>query len=149
MKAISQLTEKNLTFENGETLPHPYSLQNDWIEDVDVLPEVSWEDVMHYLKETPSIYTKGKLKAYKSLEACDYNVCGHVQKCYYHPIKKTYHFALLNHGFFQVRGRVIQAICTVFGYAFIKNIGGFEQQLFMYGWIRISLYPCGSSFFQN
>ena len=81
MKAISQLTEKNLTFENGETLPHPYSLQNDWIEDVDVLPEVSWEDVMHYLKETPSIYTKGKLKAYKSLEACDYNVCGHVQKC--------------------------------------------------------------------
>ena len=80
----------------------------------------------HYLTETPSNYTKGKLKAYKSLEAYYYFVCGHVQKCYYHHIKKkTYHFALLNHKFFQVRGRVIQAICTMFGYAFIKNMGGF------------------------
>ena len=105
--------------------PDPYSLRNDWIEDVDALPEVSWEDVTHYLIETPSIYTKVKLKAYKSLEAYYYLVCGHVQQYYYHPIKKTYHFALLKHKFFQVRGRVIQAICTMFGYAFIKNMGGF------------------------
>ena len=40
-------------------------------------------------------------------------------------LKKSYHFALLNHKFFLVRGRVIQAICTVLGYAFIKNMGGF------------------------
>ena len=63
------------------------------------------------------------MKAYKSLEAYDYFVCGHVQKCYYHPIKKTFHFALLNHKFFQVRGRVIQAISSMFGYAFLKNCG--------------------------
>ena len=80
---------KERTLESGETLPDPYSLRNDWIEDVDALPEVSWEDVTHYLIETPSIYTKGKLKAYKSLEAYDYFVCGHVQNCYYHPFKKT------------------------------------------------------------
>ena len=116
---------KKLTLESGETLPDPYSLKNDWIEDVDALPEVSWEDVTHYLIETASIYTKGKLKVYKSLEAYDYFVCGHVQKCYYHPVKETHHFALLNHKFFQVKGRVIQAICTMFRYAFIKNMGGF------------------------
>ena len=31
--------------ENGEALPNLYSLRNDWIEDGDALPEVSWEDV--------------------------------------------------------------------------------------------------------
>ena len=66
-----------------------HSLRNDWIEDVDALLEVSRKDVMHYHIKTPSIYTKRKLKAYKSLEAFDYFVCGHVQKCYYHSIKKT------------------------------------------------------------
>ena len=80
---------KKITLESGETLPDPYSLRNDWIEDVDALPEVSWEDVTHYLIETPSIYTKGKLKAYKSLEAYDYFVCGRVQKCYYHAVEKN------------------------------------------------------------
>ena len=69
MKTVSQLREKKLTLERGETLPDPYSLRNDQIEDVDALPEVSWEDVMHYLIEIPSIYTKIKLKAYKSPEA--------------------------------------------------------------------------------
>ena len=81
--------------ESGETLPDPYSLRNDWIEDVDALPEVSWEDVTHYLIEPPSVYTKGKLKAYKSLEAYDYFVCGHVQMCYYHPIKKYISFCFV------------------------------------------------------
>ena len=38
-------------------------------------------------------------------------------------LKKTCHFALLNHNFFEVGGRVIQAICTMFGYAFIKKHG--------------------------
>ena len=65
MKAINELTEKKLTLESGETLPDRYSLRNDWIEDVDALLKVSQEDVTHYLIETPSIYTKGKMKVYK------------------------------------------------------------------------------------
>ena len=50
---------KTLTLESGEALPDPYSLRSDWIEDVDALP---------------SIYIKGKLKAYKSLESYEYFV---------------------------------------------------------------------------
>ena len=50
---------KTLTLESGEALPDPYSLRSDWIEDVDALP---------------SIDTKGKLKAYKSLESYEYFV---------------------------------------------------------------------------
>ena len=80
---------KKITLESGETVPDPYSLRNDSIEDVDALPEVSWKDVTHYLIQTLPIYTKGKLKVYKSLEAYDYFACGHVQKCYYHPIEKN------------------------------------------------------------
>ena len=45
---------KKLTLESGEILPDPYSLKKDWIEDADILPEVSREDVTHYLIETPT-----------------------------------------------------------------------------------------------
>ena len=47
-------------------------------------------------------------------------------------LKKTYHFALLNHNFFEVGGRVIQAICMMFGYAFIKK----------HGWILTTICWC-------
>ena len=69
----------HIRLESGKTLP--YSLRNDWIKDVDASPEVSWEDVTHHLNlETPSIYIKEKLKAYKLLETYDHFVCGHVPK---------------------------------------------------------------------
>ena len=106
---------KKLLLESGKTLPNPYSLRNDWIQDVDALPEVPWEDETHCLIETPSIYTKEKLKAYKSLEAYDYFVCGHFQKCYYHPIKKSISFCFVKSQVLPSLGRVIQAICTMFG----------------------------------
>ena len=65
-----------------KTLPDPYSLC-DWSNDIGKLPEISWRDVTEYLIDTPSVYTKEALKAYKSLEAYDYFVCGHVQDCFY------------------------------------------------------------------
>ena len=55
-----------------------------WINDISSLPETTWRDVTEYLLDTPSAYTKESIKAYKSLEAYDYFVCGHVQNCYHH-----------------------------------------------------------------
>ena len=40
----------------------------------------------NYLIETFGTFTREKLKAYKSLEACNYYHSGHVQTAYYHSI---------------------------------------------------------------
>ena len=45
---------------------------------VTILRYISWKDVTTYLIDTPSKFTNESLKAYKSLEAYDYFVCGHV-----------------------------------------------------------------------
>ena len=56
--------------------------ENDWSDDILALPSISWRDVTTYLIDTPSKFTNESLKAYKSLEAYDYFVCGHVQDCF-------------------------------------------------------------------
>ena len=68
-----------------DNLPDPKDLDN-WNNDVALVPSVTWLDVTSYLVDTPSIFSKTSLRAYKSLEAYDYFVCGHVQDCFYHAI---------------------------------------------------------------
>ena len=46
---------------------------------------LSKEDFGRY-QEKLTLTTGKQLKAYKSLEAYDYFVCGHLQNCYYHDI---------------------------------------------------------------
>ena len=77
---------KKLTLESGETLPDPYSLRNDWMKILMLFLKFHGKMWCITSIETPSIYTNEKLKAYKLLEAYNSFVCGHVQKCYYHPI---------------------------------------------------------------
>ena len=78
-----------LTFTNGSTLPDPYVLEQDtWSGDLSKLPDITWGDVYNYLINTTSIYTKEKLKAYKSLEAYNFFVCGHVQNVFYNVISE-------------------------------------------------------------
>ena len=85
---------KKLTLPSEEVLPDPYLLCN-WSNDISKVPEISWRDVREYLIDTPSVYTKEALKAYKSLEAYDYFVCGHVQSCFYHEISKDNRFCFI------------------------------------------------------
>ena len=71
-----------LTLSTGEQLPDPMTLDCDWSNDIVHLPCLSWRDVTDYLIDSPSTFTKDSLKAYKSLEAYDYFMCGHVQDCF-------------------------------------------------------------------
>lgn len=76
---------KKLTLSNGIRLPDPCTIV-EWIEDVSRWPNIQWPDIYTYLVEKPSVYTREKLRAYKSLYAYEYVVCGHVQNVKYHDI---------------------------------------------------------------
>ena len=63
---------KTLTRTDVKVLPDPYILEKDWEDDVKLLPDLEWPDIYHYLINTPSEFTEGSLKAYKSLEAYNF-----------------------------------------------------------------------------
>ena len=86
---------EKLKLATGEQLPDPYTLKEKWTNAISNLPEITWRDVTEYLLDTPSAYMKESLKAYKSLEAYDYFVCGHVQNCYYHEISPGSKFCFI------------------------------------------------------
>lgn len=73
---------KKLTLTDGTRLPDPYTLTQ-WMEDLTGLPQVEWPDIYTYLIEKPSVYSREKLKAYKSLDAYNYVLNGHVQDLKY------------------------------------------------------------------
>ncbi len=88
----SQLTVKDrenyfikLTLSDGQQLPDPSGI-TEWEEDVTKWPDVQWPDIHLYLVEKPSVYTREKLRAYKSLNAYNYVMCGHVQSIQHHDI---------------------------------------------------------------
>ena len=59
---------KKLTLKTGECLSDPYTLvAEDWEENINQFSDITWRDVTEYLIETPSLYTKESMKAYKSL----------------------------------------------------------------------------------
>ena len=86
---------EKLKLATGEQLPNPYTLKENWTNDISNLPEITGRNVREYLLDTPSAYTKESIKAYRSLEVYDYSVCGHVQKCYYHEISPVSKFCFI------------------------------------------------------
>lgn len=62
-----------LLFNYGQSiLPDPYLLKNGWKDDPSMWPGLEYPDIWTYLIESPGIYTKETLKAYKSLDAYRY-----------------------------------------------------------------------------
>ena len=78
-----------LTLTNGYRLPDPYALK-EWVDDISKLPSIQWPDIYTYLIDKPSLYTHDKLRAYKSLDAYNYVVCGHVQTVLYTDIDENF-----------------------------------------------------------
>ena len=99
-----ELYLQKLRLKSGEQLPDPFSLSDGWSDDISKLPEISWRDVTEYLIDSPSLFTKEAMKAYKSLEAYNYFVCGHVQDCSYHSVSKDSEFCFIKS---EVRSRKI------------------------------------------
>lgn len=76
--------KEKLLLSSGDYLPDPYSVaDSQWSCDVSLWPKLEWPDIYTYLVERPSVYTKEKLRAYKSLDAYNYVLCGHVQQVEY------------------------------------------------------------------
>ena len=75
-----------LPFLTAQKIKISKNITSNWTKDVAV-PEVSWEDVTHYLIDSYYLYRE-KVQAYKSLEAYDF-VCGHVQSVITTLLKKT------------------------------------------------------------
>ena len=72
-----------LTLSDGFALPDPFAIE-EWSDNTSKIPEVTYPDIYSYLIDTPSEFTKEKMKCYKSLEACNFFICGHVQDIYSH-----------------------------------------------------------------
>lgn len=57
------------------SLPDPYSISEDkWMDDVGLWPPVEFGEIYTYLIDTPGLFTREKLKAYKSLDAYNYYI---------------------------------------------------------------------------
>lgn len=108
-----------LTLSSGEKLPDPLVL-SDWSDDIRNLPNITWRDVTEYLIDSPSVFTKESMKAYKSLEAYDYFACGHVQDCFYNGLSEETEFCFIKseviiHFYDQVyNSRLPYYVCTIF-----------------------------------
>ena len=89
--------ESKLTlFNGGFKIPDPYSItESEWSLDMTKWPPVEYADLYNYFINTPGIYTKEALKAYKSLEGYDYFVSGHVHEVFMTEINRDSPVTLL------------------------------------------------------
>ena len=80
----------------SEILPDPYSLfEEEWIDDTTKWSSIEFGDVYNYLINSTGRYTKDSLKAYKSLEAYNYFVSGHVWTVHFHESSEQSKYAIL------------------------------------------------------
>ena len=83
-------------FNGGFLVPNPYGIkESEWSLDMTKWPPIEYGDLYNHFINTPGIYTKEALKAFKSLEGYDYFVSGHVQEVFLYEISPDSPVALL------------------------------------------------------
>ena len=87
--------EEKLITADGTVLPDSYTLVENWKDNVKLLPDITWADNYNYLTNTPGLYTNENLKAYKSLDAYNFFVSGHVHDVAYHGINNLSEFCFI------------------------------------------------------
>ena len=88
-EAQKRYTSKLMLDGDDVCLPDPYNISSDlWLNDVTEWPNLEFGDLFMYLIDTEGIYTKEKLKAYKSLDAYNYYFNGYVHTVYYYGLPK-------------------------------------------------------------
>ena len=55
--------KRELTLTNGQSLPDPYGIAENWKSDAKLMSDVSWGDMYNYVTNSPSEYTHNNLKA--------------------------------------------------------------------------------------
>jgi len=79
MKIKKKLYKEKLSLE-GERIPDPYALPDEgWTDDDTKWLTVLYGGVYNYLIESKGRYTQQSLRAFKSLEAFNYFISGHVR----------------------------------------------------------------------
>lgn len=78
--------EEKFALKNGVKQEDPYPMEDGWSDGIRKLLNLSWSEITKFLIETPSLYTIGARKDFKSLEGYDFFREGHVQDCFYHDI---------------------------------------------------------------
>ena len=67
----------------------------EWMDDITKWPSVEYGDIYNYLIDSKGRYAKDSLKAYKSLEAYNYFVSGHVRTVYFYESAEQSKYVVL------------------------------------------------------
>ena len=86
--------KSKLILSDSTQLPDPFTLVG-WAQDVTRLPDLTWGDMYVYLINTSSKFTHESMKAFKSLEAYNFYVNGHVQDVFYHEVNGKSEFCFV------------------------------------------------------
>ena len=88
--------KEKLAFDSEE-LPDPYAVPDEkWVDDITKWLSVEYGDIYNNLIDSRGCYTKESLKAFKSLEAYNYFVSGHVRTVYlYEPLEQSKYAILM------------------------------------------------------
>ena len=86
--------QRKLNLSDHMMLPDPYALEG-WHQNIKKLPSITLWDISHYLIYSPSPYTQENIKNYKSLEAYNFFVAGHVHDVYMHDIRENSDFVFI------------------------------------------------------